>query len=414
MQTTVLCPNCKSNEVHFRAGSWFCYSCENLFQSIEKDSDSDEILLSTKTSDPLSVFISYAHAQTEIVTQVMKAIGLDGRGHHVWFDEKKIKPGAEWREKITEGIIKSNGVLSFLSTEAIRDKGVCIDELQIALGVQYGNIRTVLLHKEEVLQPIPMQLTHRQWLDMSDWIERSKEQPQIYKKWVDHQVATILRMIESNDSREFTGDISNIRKKLGIVDTAISRQSWYLKQPFIGRKWLSEKINHWLDSISTSQTCVVYGGPGTGKSAFAAHYAYHNYRVVASIFFEHGNDYFNSPEAVLSELVFQLACRLPSYRHLLINALKGPNFEKLNTQELIERLVSCQLQKVPDGKLENLVILIDGLDECDPDQQKQIINILNSIQFPNWLSTVVFARPEATIEGTLIVNKEIRLDPETV
>ncbi len=411
METTIRCPNCKSNDIYFRIESCYCAACGNRFQSGNEVINSDEILLATKTNDPLSVFISYAHKQSPIVNRIVE--GIKKRGHHVWFDQDKIGHGDDWRKSITDGLIQSNGVLSFLSKEAIRKNGVCLDELGIAVGVKYGNIRTVLLHKEEELQPIPMQLTHRQWLDLSDWEEKSKGDSEKYDKWINSKIAIILRMIESDESREFAGDISHIRNRLDISDTAISRQSWYLKQLFVGREWLAGMIKEWLDSDTSEQTCVVYGGPGSGKSAFAAQYVYHSSRVIASLFFEHGNNYFNSPETVLRELVFQLSCRIPSYRRLLISILNDDrNIEKFNTKELFERLIATPLQKAVDGGHEKLAIIIDGLDECENDQQKSIIQLINSIRFPSWLKVIVFSRPEPIITESLNADKEIRIDNE--
>ena len=106
-----------------------------------------------KTASPMKVFISYAHAQSRVVEDIVS--GLTARGHKVWFDRKDIGHGDDWRKEITDGLTSSNGVLSFLTKEAIREGGVCLDELGIAVGVKYGNIRTVLLEKEKDLQPIP-------------------------------------------------------------------------------------------------------------------------------------------------------------------------------------------------------------------------------------------------------------------
>lgn len=158
---------------------------------------------SAQAALPMSVFISYAHAQSAVVQDIMA--GLRARGHKVWFDAKDIAHGDDWRREITDGLLKSNGVLSFLSREAIRENGVCLDELGIAVGVKYGNIRTVLLQKEKDLQPIPSQLTHRQWLDMSDWQEKKAQGEESYQQWLQGKLALIVEMIESAESREFAG-----------------------------------------------------------------------------------------------------------------------------------------------------------------------------------------------------------------
>ena len=100
----------------------------------------DEVLLSTKTDRPVKIFVSYAHAEAAIVDRIFS--GLKARGHDVWFDQQDIVHDDDWREKIYQGIESSNGVLSFLSQEAISKKkgGVCLDELAIAVGVKLSLI----------------------------------------------------------------------------------------------------------------------------------------------------------------------------------------------------------------------------------------------------------------------------------
>ena len=366
---------------------------------------------SKKVADPMKVFISYAHAQSRVVEDIVKA--LEDRGHEVWFDKENIDHGDDWREKITKGLQESNGVLSFLSREAIREGGVCLDELGIAVGVKYGNIRTVLLQKEKDLQPVPSQLTHRQWLDMSDWQDKLAEGEDVYRAWLAEKLAVILQMIESDESREFMGDISFIREKLDIEDSAVSRQAWYLRQPFVGRKWLTEKLENWLNDPDGGHLCAVYGGPGTGKSAFAAQYVYRSPRAAASLFFEHGNTYFNSPDAIVRELIFQLACRLPSYRSLLIGELrKLSGSHALNTQELFEQLFAYPIQHAVNGGMETLCVVVDGLDECEEDGKRLAAQLLSEEKFPAWLRVVVLTRPENTVTASLKPDMEIRMEED--
>ena len=66
------------------------------------------------------------------------------RGHDVWFRQERHQgPGTTGGAQITEGIVGSNRVLSFLSKYSTRDPGVCLDELAIAIGVKGGNIQAV-------------------------------------------------------------------------------------------------------------------------------------------------------------------------------------------------------------------------------------------------------------------------------
>ena len=279
--------------------------------------------------------------------------------------------------------------------------------------MKYGNIRTILLQKEKELQPIPAQLTHRQWLDMSAWKEQFDLGEEVYVPWLHKQIDLIVGMVESDETREFVGDIELIRKKLDIDDTTISKQGWYLRQLFVGRKWLTEKIENWLDDPNGGHLCAVYGGPGTGKSAFAAQYVYRSPRAAASLFFEHGNLAFNSPDAIVRELIFQLACRLPQYRSRLVYKLQEQSTDHAqNTQELFQSMFAVPLQEAIDGGHETLCVVIDGLDECGEDGKRLAAQLLSEEKFPKWLRVVVLTRPENTVTAHLKPDMEIRMDEE--
>src|ERR1022692_3622330 len=63
---------------------------------------------------PMRIFLSYGHDSNEELVRRIKA-DLEKRGHDVWFDKSEIKGGHDWRRSITEGIVDSHRVLSFLS-----------------------------------------------------------------------------------------------------------------------------------------------------------------------------------------------------------------------------------------------------------------------------------------------------------
>ncbi len=116
---------------------------------------------------PLCIFLSYGHDNNEELVHQIKA-DLEKRGQDVWFDKNEIKFGDEWRRFITDGILQSNRVLSFLSKHSTRYPGICLDEIAIAIGAKGGNIQTILVENETEVTP-PPSISHIQWLDMHDW-----------------------------------------------------------------------------------------------------------------------------------------------------------------------------------------------------------------------------------------------------
>ena len=157
------CPSCGSRDTRGRGrpGDWLCHTCRHEWSAPVPPAPGDGV------GPRLRIFLSYGHDSNEELVRRIKA-DLEKRGHDVWFDKNEIKFGDEWRRSITDGILKSNRVPSFLSKHSTRDPGVCRDEIAIAIGVKGGNIQTILVESEQEVQP-PVNIGHIQWLDMHDW-----------------------------------------------------------------------------------------------------------------------------------------------------------------------------------------------------------------------------------------------------
>ena len=114
----------------------------------------------------MRVFLSYGHQPPEnaaLVARIRDA--LERAGIATWIDEADIRQGDDWRRSIMQGLRESDWTLAFLSRHAVRDPGVCLDELAIATHVKGGAIATVLTEPD--VQP-PALVSHVQWIDMSD------------------------------------------------------------------------------------------------------------------------------------------------------------------------------------------------------------------------------------------------------
>src|SRR3989304_2136588 len=147
---TAHCPQCVSENVVFskKRGVNICEDCGSEFTA-------------EKPVAPLRIFLSYGHDSNEELVRQIKT-DLEKRGHDVWFDKNEIKFGDDWRREITDGIVGSHRVLSFLSKHSTRDPGVCRDETAIAIGVKGGNIQTILVESEQEVKP-PPSISHIKW-----------------------------------------------------------------------------------------------------------------------------------------------------------------------------------------------------------------------------------------------------------
>ncbi len=265
------CPNCSSENIMFsrKRKRHVCEECGHEFAQ-------------DKLVALLRIFLSYGHDSNEELVRRIRA-DLETRGHEVWFDQSEIKTGHDWRRSITDGIVDSHRVLSFLSKYSTRDPGVCLDEIAIAIGVKGGNIQTILVESEQEVKPPPT-ITHIQWLDMHDWKEQRDAGEAAWEKWYQEKFAEIVAVVESDESRRFAGEIKTLEEYLKPISSD-SRIGQLLKKALVGRVWLFEAIEHWRNADRASRLFWMMGVPGFGKSAFAAHLAHYGRDKVIAVQF---------------------------------------------------------------------------------------------------------------------------------
>ena len=116
----------------------------------------------------MHIFFSYGHDRNEEIVNKIKA-DLESKGHKVCIDTSLIKSGDDWRRKITDGIMGSDVMMSFASEHSVRNPGVCLDELMIAVSVKGAQVQTVLLEAD--VTP-PQNVGYRQYIDKKDTTHR--------------------------------------------------------------------------------------------------------------------------------------------------------------------------------------------------------------------------------------------------
>ncbi len=435
MPAEIHCPKCASVNVIF-SKKRVVNVCEDCGSEFAAD----------KPSTPLRIFLSYGHDANEELVRRIKT-DLEKRRHDVWFDKNEIKFGDEWRRSITDGILKSNRVLSFLSKHSTRDPGVCLDEIAIAIGVKGGNIQTILVESETDVKP-PASISHIQWLDMHDWrqahgvvrAEKDKDGHAFsvgdaaWEQWYQRNLVEIVRVVESDESRRFAGEIQTLADHLKPISSD-SRVATLLKKGFIGRKWLFEAIEQWRLGVpasdgsaaappkggtanegTSSRLFWITGDPGVGKSAFAAHLTHFGRdKVIAAQFVEWDKpDHRNAPRVVRS-LAFQLATRLPDYRKLLLTLPEIAELDRKDPAELFDYLLANPLKTVIGGGRERQIIVIDALDEAGEAGRNPLVEMLarHAPRLPDWLGLVVTSRPESAVQTPLQGLNPFVLDTRT-
>jgi hypothetical protein len=349
---------------------------------------------------PLRIFLSYGHDENEELVRRIKA-DLEKRGHDVWFDKNEIKFGDEWRRAITDGILQSNRVLSFLSKYSTRDPGVCLDEIAIAIGAKGGNIQTILVESEREVNP-PPSISHIQWLDMHDWKERREAGEAAWEQWYQAKLAEIIAVVESDESRHFAGEIKTLEELLKPTSSdfaADPRIRKLLEKKLVGRMWLFEAVENWRNTASRALRLFwIMGAPGIGKSAFAAHLAHEYGRgtVIAVQFCDWKKPDHRDACRIIRTLAFQIATRLPDYRKLLLTLPIMTELDRKNSAELFDGLLTNPLKLSITSGRERYLIVIDALDEAGGDGRNELVEVLARYteQLPDWIGLVVTSRPE--------------------
>jgi hypothetical protein len=401
MNKLTQCPDCYSPNIKY-FDTRKIYNCMDCGLSF-----------SEKEFNKLRIFLSYGHDHNEELVRLIKT-DLEKRGHDVWFDKNEIKFGDEWRRSITDGILGSNRVLSFLSKHSTRNPGVCRDEIAIAIGVKGGNIQTILVEAEQEVQP-PINIGHIQWLDMHDWQEKRIADGAAWEQWYQSKLTEIVRVVESEETRRFAGEIDKLNDYLKPIKSD-ARISGLLSKGFYGREWLFDAVENWRRGEGPSRLFWIMGDPGVGKSAFAAQLTHkRGDTVIAAQFCEWDKPDHRDARRVVCSIAFQLATRLPDYRKLLLTLPEIKELDRKDASELFDYLLANPLKSVISGGRERHLIVIDALDEAGESGRNPLVEMLarNAHHLPEWLGIVVTSRPEFDVKTPFQALSPFPLDTKS-
>ena len=363
----------------------------------------------------MRVFLSYGHQPPENADLVQRIRArLEAAGHETWMDAPNIEHGDDWRRAIMAGLQASDWTLAFLSRHSVRDPGVCLDELNIALHVKGGAIAAVLIEPADQVDP-PHHLSASQWIDMADWRARAQNGDDA---WFDARIGDIEAVLASPAAQRFAAEIDLLDRLLHPVEQAADIPP--LLDGFVGREWLLAELDRRRRGALPQRLIWIAGGPGTGKSAFAAWLAtYHRANVIALNLCDARMDARNQPARVLHTLAFQLARRIPDYRaHLLrrlarlvhlpardplaeLQAQAAPVQAALTAmppEEKFQWLLAEPLYHCIDGGrgTDRYLLVLDGLDETLRDGESELAELFagHAGKLPGWLAVAATSRPE--------------------
>lgn len=395
-----ICPVCGSDNIFFsKKNSIYC--CEDCFEKFDQPRN---------TSNGLHLFFSYGHDQNKPLVLKIKEY-LEKRGHTVWIDQSAIRFGDDWRRRITDGILSSNSVVAFMSKHSVREPGVCLDELRIALCVKGAQIKTILTETEDVVQP-PASLCDNQWLDMSQWQQLMEQDPDGFERWFSSKMDELVAVLESESAVNFNGEIETLKSKLR---PSLSDQKEYrlIKNALVGRQWLVDDIQKWCHDDSAPRTMLITGSAGSGKSAFAAHSIHTCSDILAGIFFEWDKPESYQFNGFVRTLAFKLAIRLEDYRRQLLYMLQSMDISLLSDSQLLESLIIDPLSACIDGQRQTGIILLDGLDEVGGGGRHMLEALIRNMdKLPKWIRFLLTSRPDEELDALLPAYAHLSLNDE--
>ena len=398
------CIYCGSEDVIYRKFHhiWECQDCGESFDPDERERMTEEI----------NVFFSYAHDDESfengaVVVDRLKQLIEEKSGGKIkiWLDTYSIPRNKNWRELITSGIVESDRFVGFMSRKALRDPGVCRDELGIAVGSRYGIISCVLLEGERTLNP-PAEFTERQWIDLSDWKKKRDEGEAEFERFLNDAADELIGILRDPETLRFNHEVKKLKESLGIsaVDE-MTRIDELLKFKMTGRGWLEDRINTWLNDKNGSRVMTLYADPGAGKSLFSAHFQFANPNVIAALACDSRSEEYSQTDKITDRLAYLIALRLPDYRRQLMHILTDKNTLTKTGHDRFNTLIATPLSRVIDGERSAKLIIIDGLDEAKSGALAEFIRSYHDKLKP-YIRILITARPERMLRRQLAPSAE--------
>ena len=347
----------------------------------------------------MKIFFSYPHDHNQPFVERVKD-ALEARGHEVWFDQKEIEEGDEWRAKITKGILESDSAVAFLSAHSVRDPGVCLNEIAIAMAEKGDEALITVLVEPEREVSAPLSVTHIQWLNMEDWATHDND-----AEWFPAQIEQLIHILEHPASINRNAELETLRMALDPLSFNAERNQHLVN--FVGRKWLFDQYEAWLNEDDARRVFWVEGGPGLGKTAIASRLTHLPKSSIAALYMcRYNYSASRDPFRFVKTLAYQLASRLPDYRSRLLKVPAICDTAIMQTYESEHDLWNSLIAEPMSGRDRNIIdrhrmaIIVDGLDEATVHGKNAIVKLLaGQIKYlPKWLNIIITSQPDEEIK----------------
>src|SRR5437763_17113820 len=111
----------------------------------------------TMPDTPISLFISYAHADSAFVDRL--EADLRKEGFDPWVDRQRLKGGQRWRRELQDAVKRAQVLLIVLSPDAVASNNV---QIEYDYVLDLGKLVIPLYYRQ---CEVPMELRAIQWID---------------------------------------------------------------------------------------------------------------------------------------------------------------------------------------------------------------------------------------------------------
>ena len=168
---------------------------------------------------------------------------------------------------------------------------------------------------------------------------------------------------------------------------------------------------------------VIQGQAGIGKSVLAAivcKMVERKRKLAACHFLQQFNTLRNIPKMMFESLASQLCETIPGFQKQLeqsLQRIEEQEVSKMNNRELFEVLLDDPLNSCNPPRNGNYMIVIDALDECEPNEKKELISALFNLNgglssLPKWIKILITSRPTREELPTIPDVKIVTINPE--
>lgn len=356
----------------------------------------------------LRIFLSYGRDEHAVDALAIKR-DLEARGHQVWFDVERLRPGVDWEHYIEDGLRWCDKVVLVVTPYSVRRRdpmdpasrdGYCLNEIAKAIERNKLIIPVVLVSVE---QGLPTSICRIQYLDMTGCVPFHLH-PEKYRARFDRLVDAL-----ENDRLDFEGGHAWLMQHLKPLDfdPEISRHI----SAFVGRQRLIDQFDSWAANTPDSRLFWLVGRPGAGKTAFSSYLCHRRGAVVASHFTVYGHAEKSSAHRMLLSLAFQLSTHLPEY----YERLKGMDLGRealRDPQTAVDTLFVEPLSRGFPHPGRSLVLVVDAVDEASAGGRNEIASVLASLhqKTPAWLKLFITSRADQDVFAPLQAVNPVVMD----